>query len=47
MKNVISVKKLKQNTQENIKKFIIWETIVDFTKVEKGGVKIDEILFRL
>ena len=25
----------------------LWEEVVDFTKIKKGGVKIDEILSRL
>ncbi|MFH1191920.1 MAG: hypothetical protein V1655_00415 [bacterium] len=25
----------------------LWEEIVDFTKIKKGGVKVDEILSRL
>lgn len=24
-----------------------WETVVDFTKIKKGGVKVEEILSRL
>ena len=29
------------NTEEN------WEEVVDFTKIKKGGVKLEEILSRL
>lgn len=25
----------------------LWETVIDFTKIQKGGVDIDEILARL
>jgi len=25
----------------------LWETVIDFTKIKKGGVPIDEILSRL
>ncbi|OGF20343.1 hypothetical protein A2Y83_00680 [Candidatus Falkowbacteria bacterium RBG_13_39_14] len=25
----------------------LWEEVIDFTKIKKGGVKIDEILSRL
>lgn len=25
----------------------LWEEVVDFTKIKKGGIKIDEILSRL
>jgi antitoxin (DNA-binding transcriptional repressor) of toxin-antitoxin stability system len=25
----------------------IWETVIDFTKIKKGGVSVDEILPRL
>lgn len=25
----------------------MWETVVDFTKIKRGGVKLDEILKRL
>jgi len=31
----------------NKKKFAKWVTIIDFTKIKKGGVSIDEILMRL
>lgn len=24
-----------------------WETVVDFTKIKKGGIKIDDVLSRL
>ncbi len=47
MKNATDIKKLRQDTRECMEKFVAWDTVVDFTKIKKGGVKIDEILFRL
>lgn len=25
----------------------LWETVIDFTKIKKGGVKLDDVLSRL
>lgn len=38
---------MKQLKKRKVKKRVIWETIVDFTKIKAGGVDASEILKRL
>ncbi|TSC84702.1 MAG: hypothetical protein G01um101413_86 [Parcubacteria group bacterium Gr01-1014_13] len=33
-----------QNQEEDID---VWDEVVDFTKIKKGGIKVEEILSRL
>jgi len=70
MKNIITLKNLRENMQEYARKvkkgqsFIVfkrsqalfkinpieedlWEEVIDFTKIKKGGVNIAEVLKRL
>lgn len=70
MKNIIGLKKLRENMTEYAEKvqkgesFIVfkqskplfkispveeeqWEEVIDFTKIKKGGVDINEVLRRL
>ena len=41
--------KLKTNKDKSLKldRKPKWETIVDFTRIEKGGIKIEELLLAL
>lgn len=43
MQNIVTLKKLRENMQKEE----LWEEVIDFTKIERGGVDIDEILKRL
>lgn len=51
MKNISDLKNLITNIYQYVKEMIDndgkWEEVVDFTKIKKGGVEIDEILTHL